>query len=66
MPFSWRLFANAYLPQLLYRRGRFDTSRPFAELKALSRINDRARAAGAAEDFSTNIRAGLPMPLPPS
>ena len=62
VPFSWRLFANAYLPELLYRRGTLDTSRPFAELKAMSRINDRALAVGAGADFSAWIRAGLPMP----
>lgn len=62
MPLSWKLLANAYLPELLYERGSFDAGRPFAELRAMSRINDRARAADAAEDFSTRIRAGLPMP----
>jgi hypothetical protein len=66
VPLSWRIFANGYLPELLYERGSLDTSRPFAELKAISRINDRARATGAAEDFSASIRAGLPMPRPPS
>jgi len=62
VPFSWRLFANAYLPELLYNRGSFDTSLPFAELKAMSHINDRARVADAGEEFSTVIRSGLPMP----
>ena len=62
LPFSWRLLANAYLPELLYRRGSFDTSLPFAELKAMSHINDRARVVGAGEDFSAAIRSGLPMP----
>lgn len=62
LPFSWRFFANAYLPQLLYRRGMLDTGRPFAELAALSHINDRALAVGAGEDFSAAIRRGLPMP----
>ena len=62
VPFSWRLFANAYLPELLYQRGSFDRSRPFDELRALSRINDRARAVGEAEDFPAAIRGGLPMP----
>ena len=62
LPFSWRLLANAYLPELLYRQGLLDTSRPFAELKALSHINARARALGEAEDFSARIREGLPMP----
>jgi hypothetical protein len=61
-PLSWRLFANAYLPGLLYERGSIDTSRPFAELKAMSRINDRAKAAAAGGDFSAAIREGLPMP----
>lgn len=28
LPFSWRFFANAYLPELLYRQGTFDTGRP--------------------------------------
>lgn len=62
IPFSWRLFANAWLPDFLYERGLFDTSRPFAELKAISHINDRALAEGDAADFSGRIRAGLPMP----
>jgi len=56
------VLSNAYLPELLYRRRTIDTSRPFAELRAMSRINDRARAAGEGEDFSARIRAGLPMP----
>ena len=66
VPLSWRLFANGYLPELLYKRGSLDASRPFAELKAMSRINDRARTADAAENFSVRIRGGLPMPRPPS
>jgi hypothetical protein len=65
VPLSWKLLANGYLPELLYERGSIDTSRPFVELKAISRINDRARAAGAAEDFSARIRAGLPLPRLP-
>ena len=60
VPFSWRLFANAYLPDLLYMRGELDTSRPFAELKAMSHINERARRIGQGEDFSAKIREGLP------
>jgi len=62
LPLSWRIFANAYLPQLLYRQGTFDRSRPFAELKAISHINERARAVREGEDFSARIREGLPMP----
>jgi hypothetical protein len=62
VPFSWRIFANAYLPQLLHERGTFDTRLPFAELKSLSHINERARAVAPGEDFSAKIRAGLPLP----
>jgi hypothetical protein len=62
VPLSWKLFANGFLPELLYERGSLDQTRPFAELKAMSRINDRAKAAGAADDFSAVIRAELPMP----
>ena len=62
VPLSWKLLANGYLPELLYQRGTLDTSLPFAELKAASHINERARAAGESENFSAAIRAGLPMP----
>ena len=62
LPFSWRWFANAYLPELLHRRGIIDNSRPFAELKAMSYINPRARALRPDEDYSARIRDGLPMP----
>jgi len=61
MPLSWKLLANGYLPELLYQRGTLDTSLPFAELKALSQINERAQAAAGSEDFAAAIRVGLPM-----
>jgi hypothetical protein len=62
LPLSWQLFANAYMPEFLYRRRLIDTSRPFEELKAMSWINDRARRIAEGEDFSATIREGLPMP----
>jgi hypothetical protein len=61
LPFSWRYFANAYLPELLYRQGLLDRGRPFAELKAMSHINGRALVVAEGEDFSAAIRSGLPM-----
>ena len=63
LPLTWRLFANAYLPEFLYRRRLLDTSRPFEELKAMSHINLRARSIREDEDFSAKIREGLPMPV---
>ena len=62
LPFSWRYFANAYLPPLLYRRGLLDRSRPLEELKAMSHINPRAQRTAETDDFSKRIREGLPMP----
>ena len=61
---NWKILLSGYLPQLVYEHGRLDGSMPFAELRARSRINDAARAAGLdAPDFSARIRAGLPRPV---
>jgi hypothetical protein len=62
LPLSWRLFANGYLAEFLHREGLLDNTRPFAELKAMSHINERALRIGDGEDFSARIRDGLPMP----
>jgi hypothetical protein len=62
LSFSWKLLANGYLPELLYERGALDASLPFAELRAASRINERALAVRPGEDFSAKIREGLPLP----
>jgi hypothetical protein len=64
LPFDWRLLANGYLPELLYQRGTLDTALPFAKLSEISNIDARAKAAGAAPDFSARIRQGLPNPRP--
>ena len=57
---SWKLLVNGYLDGQLYEIGAVDRSLPFADLKARSRINERAQAADAAPDFSKQIREGLP------
>jgi membrane protein implicated in regulation of membrane protease activity len=59
LPYSWRILVSGYVPELLYDKGRLDTSLPFAELKRRSRINELARAADRAEDFSRRIRAPI-------
>jgi Domain of unknown function (DUF4105) len=65
LPFSWRLVLNGHLPELLYERGSLDRSMPLDELTRKSDITERAKAAGMAENFSQQIRAGLPrMDLP--
>lgn len=57
---SWQLLANGHLPELLYARGAIDTSLPLPELKKRVWINDKARAADQAPDFSARIREGVP------
>lgn len=59
-PWSWQLLANGHLDELLYARGAIDTSLPLAELRKRVWINERARAADQAPDFSQRIREGLP------
>ncbi len=59
-PWDWRMLLNGHLDELLYERGMIVTNLPFAELKKLSNINARAKAAGDAADFSQRIRDGLP------
>ena len=57
---NWKLLANGHLDELAYEIGAIDTSQPFAELRARSRVNERARAAADGPDFSRRIREGLP------
>jgi len=60
-PFDWRLIVNGYGDQMLYERGRVDTSLPFAELRERSNVVARAKAAdprGAAGSACGQGRAG--------
>jgi len=63
-PLSWKILLSGYVPDFLYELGRIDTSRPFAELEKMSRVNDRAHAADKDPAFSQRIREGLPIPPP--
>lgn len=63
-PLSVDVLLNGYSSEYAYRSGAMDTSIPFEDLQALSRITDVAKAAGDGEDFSRRIRMGLPMPPP--
>ena len=57
---SWKLFLNGHLDELAYDLGVVDRSLSFAALKAKSRINERAKAAGGDPAFSARIRDGVP------
>jgi hypothetical protein len=59
-PWNWRMLVNGYGDTLLYERGAIATTVPFAELKQRSHVNERARVADQAPDFSGQIRKGLP------
>jgi len=56
----WSIILNGFADRHIYENGTIDTSLPFDELKKISRINDRARAADNSPDFSTQIRQGMP------
>jgi len=60
LPLSWKVLLSGYVPEYAYERGRLDTSLPFEDLRHRSRINDAARVADRAPDFSRRIREGLP------
>lgn len=59
-PWDWRMLANGHGDELLYEHGIISTNLPLAELKQRSHINKQAQAADKAEDFSRQIRRGLP------
>jgi hypothetical protein len=59
-PWDWRMLVNGYGDQLLYEREGIDTTMPFPELRKLSLINARAKAADQDPNFSTRIRESLP------
>ena len=61
-PMSWKVLLSGYVPDYLYELGRLDKTRSFVELERVSRVNERARAAGEDAAFSRRIREGLPNP----
>ncbi len=60
VPMSWTVLLSGYFPDLAYERGRLDQSLPFDALRRQSLVNERARAADGAADYSRRIREGLP------
>ena len=63
-PMSWKILLSGYVPDYLYELGRIDTTKPFADLEKLSRVNERAHAADKDASFSQRLRQGLPKPAP--
>jgi hypothetical protein len=59
--FNIRHLFNGLIDSYLYHSGRVDTTLPFDDLRRRSLINNAARAAEGAPDFSQRIRASLPV-----
>lgn len=57
-PWDWRLLLNGKSDEFAYQYGRLAGDLPFAALRQQAHINDAARAADGAPDFSARIRAG--------
>jgi hypothetical protein len=51
-PMSWKVLLSGYVPDYLYELEKIDTTKPFAELEKLSRVNGRAHAADKDPAFS--------------
>jgi len=60
VPLDWRMLLSGHFPELVYEYGALDQSLPFEDLRRQSLINERARAADGAPDFSRRIRTNLP------
>lgn len=61
---DFRHFMNGFIDGYLYDSGRLNSTLPFDEMRERSWINDDARRAGDAEDFSQKIRTSLPTTRP--
>lgn len=57
---DWRLVVNGHLDRMLYERGDVDNSLPFEDFRKACFINDKAVKLSLDQDFSQNIREGLP------
>lgn len=60
-----RHLLNGLIDGYLYATGRLDPRYPFEELRRRGHVNDAARAAGDAANFSALIREGVPGMSPP-
>jgi hypothetical protein len=58
VPWNWRLLLNGKGDEYAYEHGRLKGNLPFQELKRQAHINDAARGADQAADFSKIIRLG--------
>jgi Domain of unknown function (DUF4105) len=62
LPMDYRVLLSGYLPNYVYDLGATVTSMPFAKLRDLSRIREKALRADGDPNFSERIRVGIPKP----
>ena len=65
LPLDYRLLLSGYLPEYVYKVGGLDDRYSLEELRRLGRITERAHRADHSEQFSLDIRNGIPV-LPAS
>jgi hypothetical protein len=60
LPLNYSLLLTGYLPQYVYRIGGLTSHYSFEDLRAFGHITERAKAADHSENFSADIRWGMP------
>ena len=60
LPLNYSLLLTGYLPQYVYRIGGLTSHYSFEDLRASGHITERAKAADRSENFSADIRRGIP------
>jgi hypothetical protein len=60
LPLDYRLLFSGYLPEYVYRVGGLDRRYSLEELRRLGHITERARISDRSENFSADIRRGIP------
>ncbi|HEY3656685.1 MAG TPA: DUF4105 domain-containing protein [Steroidobacteraceae bacterium] len=60
LPLDYRLLLSGYLPEYVYAVGGLDRHHSLQELHDHGRITDRAKQADRSENFSEEIRRGVP------
>jgi hypothetical protein len=65
LPFDYRLLFSGYLPGYVYGVGGLDARYTLKQLRALGRITERAKQSDRSENFSADIRRGVPRVVSP-
>jgi hypothetical protein len=60
LPLDYRLLLSGYLPEYVYVVGGLDRRFSLEELRRRGRITDRAKQSDRSENFSADIRRGIP------